>query len=180
MNGVNRNEVVITRYRNPGANGDFRVALITDLHNCEYGQLLVLLKQEQPDFILCVGDILERHEEGSSEWTIKTMERWQTLPGKKSASYYLMWLLDRITERNGIHVEREADKGLEFLKEASDVAPVYYSVGNHEWYFTPSDYHIFADNHITLLDNADCIMKMNGQQFTYRWIVHTVRYGLVE
>lgn len=53
---------------------------------------------------------------------------------------------------------------IEFLKELPSIAPTVYSVGNHEWYFLASDYQVFKEKGITLLDNADCVAEVNSQQ----------------
>ena len=44
--------------------------------------------------------------------------------------------------------------GLEFLQKCRDIAPVYYSIGNHERGMTPENRSILADAGITLLDNT--------------------------
>lgn len=157
-------KTVVTRYRNPGNHLGLRLALVTDLHNCDHTNLLQLLKQQSPDAILCAGDILERHDEGASEWTGARIDAVINSIGKQNAMEKFMWLLDRLTERTGRATHEDEDTAIEFLKELPSIASTFYSVGNHEWYFLPSDYQMFKEKGITLLDNADCLTEVNGQK----------------
>lgn len=133
---------------------------MTDLHNCPHTNLLRLLKQQNPDAILCAGDILERHDESITEWTGAKMDSVINSIGKQNAMEKFMWLLDRLTERTGRATHEDKDTAIEFLKELPSIAPTFYSVGNHEWYFLQSDFNTFAEEDITLLDNADCVVNV--------------------
>lgn len=171
--------IQITKYEISRKLG-LRMALVTDLHSMTYDDLLKLLKEQNPDVILLAGDTLERHEEGKSQWDFCSMEQWQFLPEMKSPMVSLMRVLDRLVERNGIESEKESvDWGIEFLKEIKDIAPVFMSVGNHEWYFTQDDYKFFKDNGIVLLDNTDvqiCIkrkqLRLGGlsTRYDFEWL----------
>ena len=155
---------VVTRYKNSGKILGLRLALVTDLHNCHYEEILSLIQAEHPDLILCAGDILERHKEGASEWTESKMDVVIKSIGKQTLIEKVMWVLDRITECTGISTQENEDRAIEFLQFCSYIAPTFYSVGNHEWYFTDSDYTIFAEKSITLLDNEDCVTEIEGKQ----------------
>ena len=157
-------KMIVTRYEMAEKRLGLRLALVSDLHNCEYYELLNLLKSESPDVILAAGDILERLDENECEWTAEKMEKWQTTIGKRTLTDKVMWIVDRLVERNGVATQHGPDRGIEFLKAASNIAPLYYSVGNHEWYFTSADYQVFADHKITLLDNADRAVVIGGKQ----------------
>ena len=156
-------ETIVTRYKNAGNHFGLQLALVTDLHNCSRDELILLLKQEQPDAILCAGDILERHDDGASEWTGEKIDAVINSIGKQNAMEKFMWLLDRLTERTGRATHENEDTAIEFLKLLPSIAPTFYSVGNHEWYFTPSDYSTFEQQGVLLLDNADCIAKIKGK-----------------
>ena len=155
-------EMVVTRYRNPGQHVGLNLALVTDLHNCPWEELINLLQEERPDAILCAGDILERHDESLYEWTGAKMDAVINSIGKQNAMEKFMWLLDRLTERTGRATHEDEDTAIEFLKKLPTVAPTFYSVGNHEWYFTNADYQVFEEFGITLLDNEDCVAHING------------------
>ena len=136
--------MVVTRYKNPGKRLGLRLALVTDLHNCDHTTLIQLLREEHPDAILCAGDILERHEYGMSEWTTRIIEKWMFSIGKPKLSERIMWGLDQLVEGVGSISDSQEDTAIHFLREASDIAPVFYSLGNHEWYLTEEDKRLFA------------------------------------
>lgn len=155
-------EMVVTRYKNPGKHLGLRLALVTDLHNCEHTTLIQLLREEQPDAILCAGDILERHDESLYEWTGAKMDDVINSIGKQNCMEKIMWFMDRLTERTGRATHEDDDTAIEFLKRLPSIAPTFYSVGNHEWYFTDADYQVFEKFGITLLDNVDREVQING------------------
>lgn len=157
-------DFVITRYANLGDRLGLLVALVTDLHNCEHQELLFSLEYEKPDIILCAGDILERHMENASKWTESEINTIIASIGKQNTSERIMWLLDRLTEQAGKATYKDEDTAIEFLKQLPSIAQTFYSVGNHEWYFLPSDYQMFTEKDITLLDNADCVAEVSEQQ----------------
>lgn len=153
----------VTNYE-PNIGLGLRIALVTDMHSMPYDELLMLLTKESPDAILLSGDTLERHEEGKSEWNFLSMEQWQFLPEMKGPMVSLMRVLDRLVEHKGIEAEEEEDLGLAFLRDISKLAPVFMSVGNHEWYFTAEDERFFVDRNITVLDNADVQVTIKGKK----------------
>lgn len=62
------------------------------------------------------------------------------------------------------HGFTESNNGLEFLSKISDIAPVFYSLGNHEWYFTDEDKALFSEHGVTVLDNADVEVAIKGKR----------------
>ena len=158
------NSIQVTNYELDTRVG-LRLALVTDLHGMPYDDLLILIKEENPDAILLAGDTLERHEEGKSKWDFLTMEQWQCLPEMKGSMASLMRVLDCLVEHNGVEAEEEKeDLGLAFLHDLNGLAPVFMSVGNHEWYFTDEDEKFFKDNSITVLDNTDVQVTVKGKK----------------
>ncbi|SFC87053.1 metallophosphoesterase [Butyrivibrio sp. YAB3001] len=161
--------IVVTHYKSIGSKRiGIRLALISDLHNCVWDELIPLLKEEKPDAILCAGDILERHDENISEWTEEKIEKVISSVGKATLSEKIMYVLDKLVGRGGKATDEIEDIAKEFLQEASKVAPLFYSVGNHEWYFLEEDYEFFHTCGITLLDNEDCEAIIAG---------HSLRIG---
>lgn len=146
-------KVVITRYKLGSRGISLHLALVTDMHESDPEIVLRLLKQEKPDAILIAGDLFERHEEEMSEWTGEMMDAWQGISKRKSCVSPLRRMAYRFLplKKKPSHSEN----AYVFLKEAGKIAPVYYSVGNHEWYFTDEDYRVFRENDIRLLDNQD-------------------------
>ncbi len=87
-----------------------RLAVVTDLHNGPFEDLLPLM--EGVDAILIVGDMVRRYSDGY-------------------------------------------DQALRFLQAAPDIAPTYYSLGNHEIRLASREAYMrgVAETRVTLLDN---------------------------
>lgn len=101
------------------------IALVTDLHEYDPTEVLQLLKQASPDMICIAGDTFERHGSGKK---------------RESGSQYLYRFLrevSKITDAQG------------------RTAPVFMSLGNHEWYLNQKDKKAIQDSGIILLDNTD-------------------------
>lgn len=108
---------------------DVRMVLLADLHNHEFGEgneeLLSLVRQQNPDIICCVGDLV-------------------------------------IEEDENIEVAKELMKGL------VDIAPVYFSMGNHEVHHQlkfPVDFQsIFESYGVNVLEYEYEDINVNGQE----------------
>ena len=87
-----------------------------------------------------------------------------------------MWGLDQLVEGVGSISESQEDTAIHFLREASDIAPVFYSLGNHEWYLTEEDKRLFAAQNITVLDNSDCEIDLGGNWIKLGGL--SIRYDL--
>lgn len=147
-------KMITTRYKiSAPVKNSLRIALAADLHDRPGGEVLKRLKQEQPDLILAAGDILERCTEGESQYTKAEMDAWQGLRKKNKIASGAMKTVMKIGY--SMHEKHEFSEGIEFLKEASEIAPVFYSPGNHEWYFTKEDQKVFSEKRIFLLENED-------------------------
>lgn len=147
-------KMITTRYKiSAPVKNSFRVALAADLHDRPGDEVLKRLKQEQPDLILAAGDILERCTEGESQYTKAEMDAWQGLRKKNKIASGAMKTVMKIGY--SMHEKHEFSEGSVFLKKASEIAPVFYSPGNHEWYFTKEDQKVFSENRIFLLENED-------------------------
>lgn len=147
-------KMITTRYKiSAPVKNSLRIALAADLHDRPGGEVLKRLKQEQPDLILAAGDILERCTEGESQYTKAEMDAWQGLRKKNKIASGAMKTVMKIGY--SMHEKHEFSEGSVFLKKASEIAPVFYSPGNHEWYFTKEDQKVFSENRIFLLENED-------------------------
>lgn len=147
--------MITTYYKASGAG--LRLALVTDLHEKNDEELVELIRKQEPDAILLAGDILERIgdcEELAEEWQAKTNGK-----GSRLLASVLAFPLILLTHRE----VTKAYNGLEFLGKISDIAPIFYSLGNHEWYFTDEDTAMFAEHGITVLDNADVEVVIKGE-----------------
>lgn len=131
-----------------------KLAMVSDLHDYNADAVIEILKEEKPDLILAAGDMIERCTYGESEFTKDVMNGYQGIVNDGSLRYKLSRFLLRAGEL--FHKKEKTDKfGLDFLKQISVIAPVFYGVGNHEWYFFPEDLALFKAHGITLLDNND-------------------------
>lgn len=147
-------KMITTRYKiSAPVKNSLRIALVADLHDRPGDEVLKRLKQEQPDLVLAAGDILERCTEGESQYTKAEMDAWQGLRKKNKIAFGAMKTAMRIGY--SMHEKHEFSEGIEFLQKASEIAPVFYSPGNHEWYFTKEDQKVFSENRIFLLENED-------------------------
>lgn len=147
-------KMITTRYKiSAPVKNSLRIALAADLHDRPGGEVLKHLKQEQPDLILAAGDIMERCTEGESQYTKAEMDAWQGLRKKNKIASGAMKTVMKIGY--SMHEKHEFSEGSVFLKKASEIAPVFYSPGNHEWYFTKEDQKVFSENRIFLLENED-------------------------
>lgn len=139
-----------------------RLALVSDLHDRDPRRLLRLLKEERPDLILVAGDTLERHEEGYEGHTMREIDSYQETSGLWTVFCYFLKGFHHFLKRFGIVHDEKACYGRHFLKNASKIAPLYMSLGNHEWYLLPEDRRLTRKYGITVLDNEDCQTQIRG------------------
>lgn len=109
---------------------EMKIAVLSDLHNCEYGKknekLLKALRDESPDLILVAGDMLVGLKDTSTE----------------------------IAE--------------EFVKQAVQIAPVFYGNGNHEQRMKeiPEEYgDVYAEYRSHLLDEGVAFLENESAEF---------------
>lgn len=93
----------ITRYQIKGPK--LKIAVVADIHGEPTEELITALKTEQPDLIAIPGDLCTIGEPNGK--LVDPVKRERRLQGQERA--------------------------IEFLKTATDIAPVFYSRGNHEW-----------------------------------------------
>ena len=104
-----------------------RLTVASDLHNSRYDDITPLMREVRPDVILMPGDILGAMCE-------------ETEPGGEVTGRY-------------IEESKHNDIGFAFMREAVSIAPVYYSVGNHEVSISPDNRARVAQTGAVLLDN---------------------------
>ena len=103
------------------------IAIIADLHNTPFENILTSLNREHPDFITIPGDIL--------------------YAGGKDHSIY-----DHVSS-SGQHL-RNTRNALSFLQEVVKIAPIILSTGNHELYLDVEDKSLLANIRVTFLDDS--------------------------
>ena len=138
---------------------DVRIAVVADLHERDYREILKVLNSLKPDFIFLPGDTLERREEGVQGHTKNEIDHWQ----KASLGWKLVCRLLKIMGLNRHNDEMaKSGNGIAFIGYASEIAPVVMSVGNHEWYFTEEDNKLFKKMGIIVLDNEDTVIATDS------------------
>ncbi len=156
-----QNKLRVTRYCFDDLK--IRIALVTDLHDMYYGNLVEAICKEKPDLILLAGDIIERTDEKESSITYKQMEQTQTgVYGRNIIVEFIGHVLEAIFTN---HAYGREHFGMQFIERVSKIAPTFYSLGNHEWYFTNNDYALFSKYGITVLDNSDSEIEIRGKKY---------------
>lgn len=152
-------QIVTTKYRlKMNGMAPCKIAMVSDLHERSGRGALEILRVERPDLILAAGDILERCTEGESEYNMDIMNQWQGYRQKKTVKSVI--IKAALHMGDFLHVrDAKYEGGLNFLKELASIGPVYYGMGNHEWYYYPEDLEFFREQGIVLLDNEDVICK---------------------
>lgn len=126
---------------------DRTIALVTDLHEYEPESVLRILREVQPDVIAVAGDTLERHHPGEN------LDK-----GDRSLLSRMICAVIRMAEKlRGLFPQKsqkvQTENAYRFFREASKIAPVVMSLGNHELYLTGKDRKVIKKAGITLLCN---------------------------
>lgn len=103
-----------------------RLALITDIHNSRGLEVIRSLENRKPELILLAGDLVLRR-------------RSEVRDGD-------------IANRN-VALEEKQENVLPFLRDCLAVAPVYMSLGNHEWMLSTRDLEELREAGAVILDN---------------------------
>ena len=144
-----KEKFVLTEYELPvpAAVPALRLALVSDLHEQDLQPVLTLLRRAQPDVICVTGDTFERHDHGED-------------PRRRivSRAYRAAALLESLAGRL-LHSREHGkpENSYRFLEQAVRLAPVFLSLGNHEWYLTDRDRSVLHRTGVRLLDNDDCV-----------------------
>lgn len=103
----------ITEYtfRSDEVKKDYVFAVLSDLHNRDFTEVINLTKSFSPDAILVVGDLVDRHR------------KWH-------------------------------DKALPFLSACAEIAPTFFSYGNHEVKYPEISADEISNTGAMLLDNS--------------------------
>ena len=105
---------------------EMRLALITDIHNRRGLEVVESLEKQRPQIILLAGDLVQR---------------------KRSEIHN-----GEIINRN-VPLEEKQENVLPFLSDCCGVAPVYMSLGNHEWMLSSRDLEDLRNTGAIILDN---------------------------
>lgn len=154
----NRSQYILTEYTVcTKLSISLKVGLVSDLHESDPKEVLSLLRQGKPDMIMVPGDTFERHGPGRD---IRFMP--EEGVGKRILRKVMM-RLDDLFEFLTEGREHHCEYAYQFMQEAGKIAPVFVSLGNHEWYLTGEDRRIMKESGVTLLDNRDCLFQIRGE-----------------
>lgn len=153
-------KAVLTEYSLsvPKIKNPITLALVSDIHERKSDYILELLRKSKFDLILVAGDTFERYD---YEKTESQPPDKKILPVRMIASavyytnHFLMWAF----EKNN---KPDTANAYEFLTEASKLAPMFLSLGNHEEKLLEDDLALLRKNGIILLDNADARAVIRG------------------
>lgn len=152
-----KDQYVLTEYTIPASLPEkLTLGLVSDLHESDPKEVLALLRQGNPDVIMVVGDTFERHGMGKDT---------QITSAEGTAEKLLRRILMKMDDLfEAISGERHQDPSYayRFLRGAGSIAPVFLSLGNHEWYLLPEDREIMQKSGVKLLDNRDTEAGING------------------
>lgn len=154
-----KQKYVLTEYRiTTDLPQSISLGLVSDLHEHQSQEIIALLQKEKPDLIMVPGDIFERH--GHSKDTYREIDEGRL---ERLVRYGLMKLDDLFGCLTG-QEKGYPDLAYDFFYKVAKIAPVFYSLGNHEWFLTRKDRKIIKENSIKLLDNADCKIMIKGMK----------------
>jgi len=125
------------------------IALVADLHDQPFDEVLKSMQIEMPDYIIINGDLLYAAVPGYSIYTYISDSR-QNL-------------------RNTINAQS-------FLKEVVKMAPVLFSLGNHELYLDEDDKKLLQKIGVILIDNAYVVLEdivFGGLSSPYKYLANT-------
>ena len=143
--------MVKTEYRIKGS-ADITIAVVSDLHEFPPDEVLSILKAVQPDVIAVPGDLLERHEFGEN----LDKEDESLVSRLLCSCIHLANKIAGLRWRQKHDVKKE--NAYRFLMEAGKLAPVLYSLGNHELYLTDEDRAVMDAAGVHLLNNSSVVI----------------------
>ena len=129
------------------------IAIVSDLHEFNPEPVLSKLAEIQPDVIAVPGDLFENHEFGEN------LDK----EDESMISRFLCSMIHIANRIAGLRWRQKHDVKKEnayrFLMEASKIAPVVMSLGNHELYLTEEDKKVLAAANVKLLNNSSVQIK---------------------
>ena len=148
--------MITTEYKITGT-ADITIAIVADLHEFNPEPVLEILREVKPDVIAVPGDLLERHEFGEN----LDKEDESLVSRLLCSCIHLANKIAGLRWRQKHDVKKE--NAYQFLMKASEIAPVLYSLGNHELYLTDEDRAVMDAAGVKLLNNSS--VEISGVLF---------------
>lgn len=145
---------ITKRYR-LGSEPFLRIAVVSDFHDGDWESALAAVRKEAPDLILMPGDTIERNDPERCPDTQRELQRWRGMSAWRIFMERALNLADDLAGGGRRRRLEHRDSGLLLIEGLAERAPVFVSVGNHEWYFEEEDLKRIEACGAKLLDNAD-------------------------
>lgn len=149
----------VSKY-NIHAGFECRIAVISDLHDCDGADSLVVVEELKPDFILLPGDMLERYDVPLWQMLADDVEHYSRKPlylAERICSHILGAIFDPFKKP-------QQHCGIEYLKKLTGIAPVFYSLGNHEKMITQEELDLISGFGVSVLINEYRCIDFKGSR----------------
>lgn len=137
------------QHYNLKANRPCKIALVADLHDHPYSRIIDSFKAEYPDFIAINGDLLYA--------AVPSYSIYEHVPESRQHFKFTQYAQN-------------------FLKEAVQIAPVLFSMGNHELYLNQEDRDFLDDLGVIFLDDSFRTfggLIFGGLSSSYKYLANT-------
>jgi len=135
-------------------------AVVADLHERRPDEVLAILSDVRPDFILVPGDLLERHCGKNMDREDKSLFSRLVCRTIHTFDYFIAGHPELFRRRRTVG---QRENAYTFLREAGKLAPVIMSRGNHELQLEHEDRQIIKESGVILLE--DGMQSVNGILF---------------
>lgn len=150
---------VLTEYTLPAPTlrHDMTIGLVADIHERNAEEIAALLEQSRPDIIAVAGDTLERIDAD------RMLKRYKNTPNLLRRAFFTgaahinYFMLHRLRKTN----RPDTQNAYAFLARAAKIAPVYFSLGNHEDRLFDEDTAFLRRHGITVLNNSAVTVMVN-------------------
>ncbi len=166
----------VNRYRIGEGECRLRAVLVSDLHARQILGLLPAIRHLDPDFILAAGDMLECFRADNLEARMTELE-------EEAESLFLRWVgrcaigLDGLYHRlrGTPETEEDNEEGYVFLRNAAEIAPTFYGLGNHEKYMLPKEKRRVEGTGVILLEDGFTEVRVRGLRLRIGCLMHKKR-----
>ena len=154
-------KAVLTEYtvKSERVRSPLKIALVADLHEQRAVDIVNLLRKAEPDLIAVAGDTFERYGENVYVPQIAKKRRNIFHRAIVKTVCYFNYALTKLFGRRNMPNKQNS---YSFLRQASAVAPVFLSLGNHDQMLTREDRDFLRRYSINVLDNEDIETAVNN------------------